>query len=281
MEPRSVLRHAGAGPMILGILNVTPDSFSDGGEFSSLKRAVARGLELRDQGADIVDVGGESTRPGAEPVPADEEARRVIPVIRELTDAGVVTSIDTMNATTAVAATEAGASIVNDVSGGLADTSMYSVVAQLNVPYIAMHWRGPSATMDDAARYGDVVIDVRSELKARLAEMIVAGIDPANVVLDPGLGFAKTADHNWQLLGRLDELESLGHPVLVGASRKRFLARFAPDGAPAAERDAATAVVSALAARAGAWGVRVHDVVGTRMALGIAGAWQQGREQHT
>jgi dihydropteroate synthase len=135
--------------------------------------------------------------------------------------------------------------------------------------------------MDDAARYGDVVIDVRSELKARLAEMIVAGIDPANVVLDPGLGFAKTADHNWQLLGRLDELESLGHPVLVGASRKRFLAPFAPDGSPAAERDAATAVVSALAARAGAWGVRVHDVVGTRMALGIAGAWQQGREQHS
>jgi dihydropteroate synthase len=214
-------------------------------------------------------------------VAADEEARRVIPVIRELTDAGVVTSIDTMNASTAVAATEAGASIVNDVSGGLADTSMYSVVAQLNVPYIAMHWRGPSATMDDAARYGDVVIDVRSELKARLAEMIVAGIDPANVVLDPGLGFAKTADHNWQLLGRLDELESLGHPVLVGASRKRFLAPFAPDGSPAAERDAATAVVSALAARAGAWGVRVHDVVGARMALGIAGAWQQGREQHS
>jgi len=278
MEPRSVLRHAGAGPMILGILNVTPDSFSDGGEFSSIERAVARGLELRAQGADIVDVGGESTRPGARPVPADEEVRRVIPVIRELTDAGVVTSIDTMNASTALAATDAGASIVNDVSGGLADASMYSAVAQLNIPYIAMHWRGPSATMDDAARYGDVVTDVRTELKARLAEMVVAGIDPSNVVLDPGLGFAKTAEHNWQLLGRLDELESLGHPVLIGASRKRFLAPFAPQGAPAAERDPASAVVSALAAHAGVWGVRVHDVVSTRMALGITEAWQQGRE---
>jgi dihydropteroate synthase len=264
--------------MILGILNVTPDSFSDGGEFNSFERAVARGLEMRDQGADIVDVGGESTRPGAQALPADEEARRVIPVIRELTDAGVVTSIDTMNASTALAATEAGASIVNDVSGGLADASMYSAVAQLNVPYIAMHWRGPSATMDDAARYGDVVTDVRTELKARLAEMVVAGIDLGNVVLDPGLGFAKTADHNWQLLGRLDELESLGHPVLVGASRKRFLAPFAPDGSPPADRDAASAVMSALAARAGAWGVRVHDVVATRMALGIAEAWQHGRE---
>jgi len=278
MEPRSVLRHAGAGPLVLGILNVTPDSFSDGGEFSSLDRAVARGLELRELGADIVDVGGESTRPGAIPVAADEEARRVIPVIRELTDAGVVTSIDTMNASTALAATEAGATIVNDVSGGLADPTMYSVVADLNLQYIAMHWRGPSASMDDAARYGDVVVDVRSELKVRLAEMVVAGIDPDNIVLDPGLGFAKTAEHNWQLLARLDELASLGHPIVVGASRKRFLAPFAPDGSPPAERDTATAIVSALSAQAGVWGVRVHDVAGTRKALAIADAWRRGRK---
>ena len=279
-EPRSVLRHAGAGPIVLGILNVTPDSFSDGGEFSSLERAVARGLALRDQGADVVDVGGESTRPGAGPVSADEEARRVIPVIRELADAGVSTSIDTMNASTALAAAAVGASIVNDVSGGLADPAMYRTVAELGLPYIAMHWRGPSASMDDMARYGDVVIDVRSELKTRLAEMVVAGIDPEHIVLDPGLGFAKTAEHNWQLLGRLDELISLGHPILIGASRKRFLAPFAPDGAPAAERDPASAAVSALAAQAGVWGVRVHDVPATRTALGIAEAWQRGREAH-
>jgi dihydropteroate synthase len=277
-EPRSVLRHAGAGPIVLGILNVTPDSFSDGGEFNALERAVVRGIELRDQGADIVDVGGESTRPGAQRVEPEEESRRVIPVIRELADAGVATSIDTMNSSTALAAAEAGASVINDVSGGLADPAMYRAVAEVGLPYIAMHWRGPSASMDDLARYGDVVIDVRNELKTRLAEMVVVGIDPENIVLDPGLGFAKTAEHNWQLLARVDELLSLGHPILLGASRKRFLAPFAPEGAAAALRDPASAIVSALAAQAGVWGVRVHDVPATRVALDIADAWHNGRE---
>jgi dihydropteroate synthase len=164
------------------------------------------------------------------------------------------------------------------VSGGLADPAMHRTVAQLGVPYIAMHWRGASALAHEGQRYGDVVVDVRNDLQLRLEAMVAAGIDPDRIVLDPGLGFAKTAEHNWQLLGRLDELGSLGHRILIGASRKRFLAPFVADGAPAAQRDPATAVVSALAARAGVWGVRVHDVPSTRVALGIAEAWQHGRE---
>ena len=261
-------------PRIFGILNVTPDSFSDGGQFPD---AVARGVELIAQGADIVDVGGESTRPGAERVDAAVEQERVIPVIEGLVAAGVPVSIDTMNASTALAAAAAGASVINDVSGGLADPEMYRAVAQTKLLYIAMHWRGHSTGMDDLAVYDDVVTDVRTELKARLAEMFVWGIDPAQVVLDPGLGFAKTAEHNWQLLSRLDELATLGHPLLVGASRKRFLADVLPEGATTADRDLPTAVVSALAAQSGAWGVRVHDVPSTRAALDVSAAWQNGR----
>lgn len=258
---------------LMAILNVTPDSFSDGGRFSSVEEAIAEGIALRDAGADIVDVGGESTRPGAERVSPEVEQERVLPVVRGLVDAGVAVSVDTMNASTAAAAVDAGASIINDVSGGTADPDMYRVVASTTATYVAMHGRGPS---DTAAQYDDVVAEVRAELKTRLAEMIVFGIDPARVILDPGLGFAKDAEHNWQLLGRLDELATLGHRILVGASRKRFLA---PWGAEPAERDDATAVVSALAAQAGAWGVRVHDVVSTRRALEIEGAWRAGREQ--
>lgn len=261
---------------IMGILNVTPDSFSDGGQFESLDAAVAHGVLLRDQGADIVDVGGESTRPGAERVPGEEEQSRVIPVVRELVAAGVEVSVDTMNSETALAAAEAGASIINDVSGGLADPEMYRAVAQTGLTYIAMHWRGPSAGMNDLASYDDVVAEVRDELKARLAEMIVWGVALDRVILDPGLGFAKNADHNWKLLGHLDELATLGQPLLIGASRKRFLGELLPEGAPTTDRDAPTAVISALAGAAGAWGVRVHDVPSTRLALDTLTAWQNG-----
>ncbi len=261
-------------PVIMGILNVTPDSFSDGGEFEEAGAAIDRGVELHEQGAELVDVGGESTRPGAQRVPIAEEQRRVLPVVEGLARRGVAVSIDTMNSETARAAVDAGATVINDVSGGLADPEMYRAVAATGVRYVAMHWRGPSTDMDALATYDDVVTDVRNELKERLAEMYVWGIDPSKVILDPGIGFAKTADHNWALLARLDELRSLGHPVLLGTSRKRFLARFAPDEAPTSERDFPTAVTSVLAAKAGAWGVRVHDVPSTRTALEVWHAWE-------
>ncbi len=259
--------------IIMGILNVTPDSFSDGGQFASVDEAIRWGIRLRDDGASLVDVGGESTRPGAERVPIREEQSRVIPVIRGLVDAGVDVSVDTMNADTAFAAADAGASVINDVSGGLADADMYRVAAETGLHYIAMHWRGHSTDMNDLATYDDVVADVRSELKERLAEMTVVGIAREKIILDPGLGFAKTPEHNWQLLARLDELSSLGYPLLIGASRKRFLRPFgdAPDA-----RDEATAIVTALVANAGVWGVRVHDVVSNRRALGVFTAWQNG-----
>ncbi len=256
---------------IFGILNVTPDSFSDGGQFDETDAAIARGVELRDAGADLVDVGGESTRPGAERVPAEQEQERVLPVIRGLVAEGVEVSVDTMNASTALAAADAGASVINDVSGGLADPDMYRVIADTKLTYIAMHSRGPSAR---AAVYDDVVADVRAELKSRLAEMIVVGVDLSRVILDPGLGFAKDPEHNWQLLAHLDDLATLGHPILVGASRKRFLS---PWGEDPADRDAATAIVNALAAQAGVWGVRVHDVAATKRALEVQAAWQAGR----
>ena len=266
-----------ASPLVMAVLNVTPDSFSDGGQFAGIDAAVQRGIVLRDQGADLVDVGGESTRPGAERVTVAEEKARVIPVIRQLVAAGVDVSVDTMNAETALAAAEAGASVINDVSAGLADEDMYRVVAQTGLLYVAMHWRGHSRDMQDRATYDDVVREVRTELKERLAEMIVWGISPGRVILDPGLGFAKTAAHNWALLGHLEELGTLGHPVLVGASRKRFLGELLPEDAPVTDRDAPTAVISALAAQAGAWAVRVHDVPSTRMALDVWTSWQKGR----
>ncbi len=258
-------------PRVIAILNVTPDSFSDGGKFDTVERAVERGLQLRAQGAEIVDVGGESTRPGAARVPVAEEQQRVQPVIAALVAAGIAVSVDTMNASTAAAAIEAGVRYVNDVSGGLGDPAMLATVARSDVHYIAMHWRGQSADMQNLARYGDVVEDVRAELGARVSAIEASGIEAERVILDPGLGFAKNADHNWALLRHLDRLVSLGFPVLVGASRKRFLAPF---GAEPAERDLATALVSALAAQAGAWGVRVHDVPSTVTALGVWSAWQ-------
>lgn len=260
----------------MGVLNVTPDSFSDGGRWLDPGRAVAHGLELTAQGADLVDVGGESTRPGAGRVGADEELRRVLPVIRALSAASVVVSVDTTRASVARAAVAAGARVVNDVSGGLADPAMLATVADAGTPYVLMHWRGPSADMQQRASYDDVVTDVRRELSARLAAALEAGVAPELLVLDPGLGFAKHARHNWALLARLAEILDLGRPVLVGASRKAFLgsALAGADGADRSTegRDDASAAVSAIAAAAGAWCVRVHSVPATADAVRVAAA---------
>jgi dihydropteroate synthase len=265
-------RHAGFGDIpkrsdrivIVGVLNVTPDSFSDGGRYESLDDAVAHAVEMQANGADVVDVGGESTRPGARRVDAEEESRRVVPVIRELASSGVRVSVDTYRAVVAAAALEAGAAIVNDVSGGLGDPSMSDVVRDAGCPWILMHWRGHSERMQDLAHYVDVAAEVRTELLQRVDAAVTAGVDPGRLVLDPGLGFAKTAEHNWTLLGDLRSLVALGFPVLVGASRKSFLGRLLADanGDPRAvdDREDATTALSAFAALNGAWGVRVHDV---------------------
>jgi len=256
----------------MGILNVTPDSFSDGGLFASVDTAIAHAVELHEQGADIIDVGGESTRPGASRVPAEQEAQRVLPVISALVERGIPVSVDTMNSSTALAAVDVGVNVINDVSGGLADPEMYRAVAATGLHYIAMHWRG-SLEANPTGVHAQVVTDVRTELKARIAEMIVWGISPERIILDPGLGFSKTAADNWELLRHLPELTTLGYPVLVGASRKRFLGALLPQSATVTERDPATAVISVLAAQAGAWGVRVHDVTATRAALDVLAAW--------
>lgn len=241
--------------LVMGILNVTPDSFSDGGDHLAPESAIARGLELMRDGADLVDVGGESTRPGAAPVPVDVELARVVPVVRALAEHGVPVSVDTTKAAVAAEAVAAGARVVNDVSGGLADETMVELVAALAVPYVVMHWRAPSAEMRRHARYGDVVAEVREELGRRLDAVTAAGVDPELIVLDPGLGFAKRPAHDWRLLACLDELATLGRPLLVGASRKSFLgAALACDGPapPPRDRDAAGAAVAAMAAAAGA-----------------------------
>jgi len=263
----------------MGVLNVTPDSFSDGGHFLAAEAAIAHGLQMARDGADLVDVGGESTRPGATRIALDVELARVLPVVAALTEAGVPVSIDTMRAQVARAAVEAGAVVVNDVSGGLSDPAILTEVAALGVPYVAMHWRGYGDRMHELAVYDDVVADVTAELSARVQSAVAAGVDPAAIVVDPGLGFAKEAEHNWALLQRLDALQGLGHPVLVGASRKRFLGSLLEvDGVPRPldQRDKATDATSALAAAAGAWCVRVHDVRGTRDAVEVAARWAQG-----
>lgn len=262
--------------LVMGILNVTPDSFSDGGSYLAAERAIDHARRLIEDGADVVDVGGESTRPGAHRVPADEELRRVLPVIRELAPTGVTVSIDTTRASVAEAALAAGATVINDTSGGLADPAMVSFVAGAGVPYIAMHWRAPSVEMARHANYGDVVAEVVGELRGRLGALVDAGVDAERIVLDPGLGFAKRPPHDWALLSRLDELATLGRPILVGASRKSFLgALLATDaGVPAPrERDAATAAISALAAAGGAYCVRVHDVPASLDAVRVAEEW--------
>ena len=241
--------------LIMGILNVTPDSFADGGRHNDFDAAVARGLEMIAEGVDIIDIGGESTRPGADRVSEEEEISRTIPVITELTRHGAKISIDTMRASTAKAAIKAGAAIVNDVSGGLADPHMLNTVAELDVPYIAMHWRGQSKDMNSKAVYTDVVAEVISELQVRITAALDAGIKPANLIIDPGLGFAKDADHNWVIIDSMNRFVELGYPVLVGGSRKRFLGGQTPD-----EREQATIDLTKRLATTGIWAVRVHSV---------------------
>ena len=263
--------------LVMGIVNVTPDSFSDGGRFLDAEAAVAHGLSLRAHGADILDVGGESTRPGADRVDPALEQERVVPVVRALAAAGAFVSIDTLNASTAVAAVEAGARIVNDVSGGLADPELLSAIAPTGADVALGHWRGPSADMYARADYADVVAEVQSELAGRIEAAAVAGIAPSRLIIDPGIGFGKKGEQNWATLRGLPRLLRMGPRVLVGTSRKRFLAEALSDDASEAteeRRDLATAVTSLLAAQAGVWAVRVHDVAATRDALLIARHWE-------
>jgi dihydropteroate synthase len=270
--------------LIMGVVNVTPDSFSDGGAWFGTDVAIARGLQLAAQGADIVDVGGESTRPGAQRITAAEELRRVIPVIAGLARDNVPVSVDTMRAEVAQAALDVGARLVNDVSGGLADPDMPRLVGRAGVPYVVMHWRGHSHRMEERAVYADVVAEVCEELRRRVDAVVAEGVDPALVVVDPGLGFAKHPEHNWALLVNLARVSRLGgdgpvFPVLIGASRKRFLGRLlaAPDGTvrPFTGSDDATVAVTALAAAAGAWCARVHEVPANADAVRVAEAWRE------
>lgn len=266
---------------VVGVVNVTDDSFSDGGRYLDPQRAVHHGLALAAEGAAMIDVGGESTRPGAIRIDGDVEIARIVPVVKELAAQGVTVSIDTMHASVARAALENGASIVNDVSGGRADPGMAPLIAEAGVPWVLMHWRAVQAPRPhDIPVYGDVVAEVRDELLATVDAAVSAGVDPGKVIIDPGLGFAKTAEHNWALLRALPALVGTGIPVLVGASRKRFLGSLLADAAgnhrPPGGRETATAVVSALAALHGAWGVRVHDVQASVDALKVVAAWESG-----
>ena len=239
----------------MGILNVTPDSFADGGRFNSLVSAVKHAREMMSEAVDIIDIGGESTRPGADRVSEEEEISRVIPVITELAKDGVRMSIDTMRASTARAAIQAGAQIINDVSGGLADPEMLTTAAELKTPFIAMHWRGQSKDMNSMANYGDVVKDVIFELQERISAALDAGITKDNLIIDPGIGFAKTTDHNWEIIDRIHEFVALGYPVLIAASRKRFLGALTPD-----ERESASVELTRRLSTSGIWAVRVHSV---------------------
>lgn len=275
--------------LLMGVLNVTPDSFSDGGRWADPEAAVAHARELIAQGADIIDVGGESTRPGAQRVDADTEISRVLPVVRALLADGVgaadgtspagsaIISVDTIHAATAEAVIDAGAHIINDVSGGLADPAMHGLIARTGVVYVCQHWRGDPETMDRLTDYpGGVVVGVEAELRERLAELDAAGVDRAQVVLDPGLGFAKTHTQSWELLAATSRLiADLGQPLLVGSSRKRFLAQAAEAQATPVQRDAVTAATTALAAAAGAWAVRVHEVPANRAAVRTASLWKE------
>jgi len=256
-------------PVVMGILNVTPDSFADGGRFASFNSALDRGLEMLAEGVDIIDVGGESTRPGSQRISSDEELHRVLPVIAALVANGAVISIDTKHAITAKEAVAAGAHIVNDVSAGLSDPQMLSVVATLGCPYIAMHTRGESADMQSRAIYEDVVKEVVAELSQRVEASLAAGIARENLILDPGIGFAKEAEHNWEILNHLEAFKAIGYPILIGASRKRFLGKLV--GADSTDaRESATIALTALLAKQGIWGVRVHSVKPHRDAIDVA-----------
>jgi dihydropteroate synthase len=247
---------------IMGILNVTPDSFADGGRHDTYEKAVARGLEMIVEGVDIIDIGGESTRPGAERVSAAEEQSRVLPVIKKLAQTGIPISIDTMRAETAVLAIEAGASIVNDVSGGLADDLMHESVAEMGCPYILMHWRSHSKDMNSLSAYGDVVKEVIMEMQIQIEQALKAGIARNNLIIDPGLGFSKEAEHNWEILNRISEFTDLGFPVLIGGSRKRFLGGTDPN-----EREAATIALTESLLDKKIWAVRVHGVAANKAVL--------------
>ncbi len=265
--------------LVMGVVNVTPDSFSDGGDHADAVSAVDHGVRLLAAGADLLDVGGESTRPGAGRVAEQEELRRVLPVVTGLAERGATVSIDTVRASVARAAVQAGAAMVNDVSGGTGDPEMLATVAALDVPYVVMHGRGPSEAMQSRADYGDVVAEVLAELQARVAAAADAGI--RRIIVDPGLGFAKTAEHGWALLARLDAFTALGRPLLVGASRKAFLGSLLRDAdgrpRPPKERDAASAAITTLVAAAGGWGVRVHDVRPSADAVRVVAAVRAGR----
>ncbi len=265
--------------LVMAVVNMTPDSFSDGGAWLSPDAAVARGQALIADGADLLDIGGESTRPGSQAVAPALEQQRILGAVAALAEAGATISVDTRNAQTARAAVAAGAGIINDVSGGTHDPAMYVAIAELGVPYVIQHMRGEPNTMNSLASYIDVVGEVTSELAARVEAALAAGIRPEQLILDPGLGFAKESHHNWVLLAHLDALQALGFPVLVGASRKRFLAEIVPaaHSANALEREHATTAVSALAAAAGAWAVRVHEARASRDAVRVASAWQAAR----
>ncbi|WP_026549339.1 dihydropteroate synthase [Arthrobacter sp. Br18] len=264
--------------VVMGILNVTPDSFSDGGRYASTDEAIAHGLRLLYSGADIIDVGGESTRPQAADVPPERELERILPVVRALVRAGALVSVDTMHSETAAQALDAGAGIVNDISGAGFEQGMPDLIADRGVPYILTHRRGTARTMDSLATYSNVVEEVLGELLEVRDTFVRAGVDADRIILDPGLGFAKTDRHNWELLRSLEKFTSLGHRVLVGASRKRFLGTLltsAGKAAAPAERDNATLAASTLAAANGAWGVRVHDAGATLDAVKVAAAWRR------
>ncbi|CAB4651394.1 MAG: dihydropteroate synthase [Actinobacteria bacterium] len=258
--------------LVMGVLNVTPDSFSDGGRFDDTEIAISHALQMIEDGADIIDIGGESTRPGSERISVQVELDRVLPVIAGLVNSGVAISIDTMRAEVARAAIEAGACMINDVSGGKSDPEMLSYVSTLTVPYILMHWRGPSNIMNTLTDYNDVVADVTSEISKQVDVAVAAGIARERIAIDPGIGFAKTVDQNWPILKHLEVLEGLGLPILMGASRKKFLGELlAKDGVArdSDERESATTAISTLMAARGLWAVRVHDVKPTRDAIAV------------
>ena len=262
--------------LVMGIINVTTDSFSDGGQHLDLDIAIARANTMIDQGVDIIDLGGESTRPGAERISEQVERTRVIPLLREIVALGAFVSVDTMRASIAEEAISAGAVLINDVSGGLADSAMGEVIAAARVPYIAMHWRGHSDHMQSVAHYGQVAQDVRDELAARIDGLLIQGVELEQIIIDPGLGFAKTSTHNWALLHDFKAIKELNRPILIGASRKHFLGELlSSEGMdrPLDQRDDATIALTAMAAQAGAWGVRVHEVRGNRDAVAVVSRW--------
>lgn len=268
-------------PIVMGVLNVTADSFSDGGKWLDPQTAIAHARQMSAAGADIIDVGGESTRPGAQRIEAAVEIERVVPIIEELAGVGIAVSVDTMRAEVAEQAVKAGACIVNDVSGGLADAQMAEWLTGCDVPYIVMHWRGQSDVMDSLAKYNDVARDVMAELQQRIDVLTRTGVDFRRIIVDPGLGFAKSTNDNWQILKNLDAFHRLGRPILIGASRKRFLGSLLADEEgprDVEDRDVATDAISALAASHGVWGVRVHDVRGSLDSLLVGRAWARGGE---